>query len=227
VQFAIVGSLLTVVSFPLMRGLLAGAPRNDERSEAAESGWSPAIVVLGVVAFCSFVGEGSASDWSAVYLADELSAAPAVAALAFAVFSAAAAAARFAADPLRARVGAIALVRGGTLLAAGGLVLGLAVHEPAAAIVGFTVLGAGLAPVVPIAFSAAGALDGHATGRNIGRVAGLGYVGSVSGPIAIGWLAQTTSLRLALGITALLALVIAAAAQTVGHEATKARARPT
>jgi MFS family permease len=226
VQFAIVGSLLTVVSFPLMRGLLVGAPRDDGRGEVTESGWSPPLVVLGVVAFCSFVGEGSASDWSAVYLADELAAAPAVAALAFACFSAAAAAARFAADPLRARLGAVALVRGGTLLAAGGLVLGLVVHEPAAAIVGFTLLGAGLAPVVPIAFSAAGALDGHATGRNIGRVAGLGYVGSVSGPIAIGWFAQSTSLRLALGITALLALVIAAAAPAVGREATNAGLAP-
>jgi hypothetical protein len=79
--------------------------------------------------------------------------------------------------------------------------------------------------VVPIAFSAAGALDRQATGRNIGRVAGLGYVGSVSGPIAIGWFAQITSLRLALGITALLALIIAAAARAVGREATDARAR--
>jgi MFS family permease len=172
-------------------------------------------VLLGVIAFCSFVGEGSASDWSAVYLAEELSAAPALAAMAFACFSAAAAVARFAADPLRARVGAVALVRGGTLLAAAGLLLGLAVHRPAAAIAGFTLLGAGLAPVAPIAFSAAGAADPQATGRNIGRVASIGYVGSVSGPIVIGWLAEATSLRLALGITALLALVIAATARAV------------
>jgi MFS family permease len=110
-------------------------------------------------------------------------------------------------------------VRGGTLLAAAGLLLGLAVHRPAAAIAAFTLLGAGLAPVAPIAFSAAGAADPHATGRNIGRVAAIGYVGSVSGPIVIGWLAEATSLRLALGITALLALVITTAARAVQPQA--------
>ena len=214
-HFVVVGAVLTGASLLLMRGLLAARVRAEGPGEAGESGWTPALVLLGVIAFCSFVGEGSASDWSAVYLAQELSAAPALAAIAFACFSAAAAAARFAADPLRARVGAVALVRGGTLLAATGLLLGLAVHRPAAAIAGFTLLGAGLAPVVPIAFSAAGTADPRATGRNIGRVAGIGYVGSVSGPIIIGWLAQATSLRLALGITALLALVIAAAARAV------------
>jgi MFS family permease len=142
-----------------------------------------------------------------------------VAAVAFASFSVAAAAARFGADPLRARVGAVALVRGGTLLAAAGLLLGLAVHQSAAAIVGFALLGAGLAPVVPVAFAAAGAVDPRATGRNIGRVAGIGYVGSVSGPIVIGWLAQATSLRLALAITAMLALVITATARAVQQHA--------
>jgi MFS family permease len=69
---------------------------------------------------------------------------------------------------------------------------------------------------VPIAFSAAGAVDPHATGRNLARVASVGYVGTVCGPIIIGWLAQATSLRLALGLTVVLALVIAASARAVG-----------
>jgi MFS family permease len=117
--------------------------------------------------------------------------------------------ARFAADSLRIRLGNIALVRGGSLIAAGGLGLGLLIHEPAAAIAGFALLGLGLAAVVPIAFSAAGELDPRATGRLVGRVATLGYVGSVAGPIAIGWLAEATSLRTALGLVVLLAVVIA------------------
>ena len=67
-------------------------------------------------------------------------------------------------------------------------------------------LGLGLAPVVPIAFSAAGNLDPRATGRLVGRVATIGYVGSVAGPIMIGWLAEATSLRTSLGRVVVLAL---------------------
>jgi MFS family permease len=215
-HFAVVGTVLAAASVALMRGLLpAVAAALEGPGVATEVRWTPALALLGVIAFCSFVGEGSASDWSAVYLAQELSAAPALAATAFAAFSVTAAAARFAGDSLRERLGPIALVRGGALLAAAGLMLALAVHRPAAAIVGFALLGAGLAPAVPITFSAAGRIDPKAAGRNIARVASIGYVGSVSGPIMIGWLAEATSLRLALGLTAVLALVIAAAAKTL------------
>jgi MFS family permease len=107
----------------------------------------------------------------------------------------------------------VTLVRGGSLLAAAGLGLGLVVDEPAAGIAGFALLGLGLAPVVPIAFSAAGDLDPRATGRLVGRVATLGYVGSVAGPIMIGWLAEATSLRTSLGLVVLFGLLIAACAR--------------
>ena len=49
--------------------------------------WTPALVLLGVIAFCSFVGEGSASDWSAVYMTQELGTSEALGAVAFAAFA--------------------------------------------------------------------------------------------------------------------------------------------
>jgi MFS family permease len=216
-HFAVVAAVLAVASLVFLRGLLAAhrpAPGAAEEEHVTVR-WTLALVLLGVIAFCSFVGEGAASDWSAVYMTQELGASEALGAVAFAAFAVTMAIARFAADPLRARLGNVLLVRGGSLLAAAGLGLGLLVHEPAAAIAGFALLGLGLAPVVPIAFSAAGDLDARATGRLVGRVATLGYVGSVAGPIMIGWLAEATSLRTALGLVVLLALVIAASARSV------------
>jgi len=215
-HFAAVAAVLALASLVFLRGLLPvhrPAPGEPEE-ERVTVRWTVPLVLLGVIAFCSFVGEGSASDWSAVYLTQELDASPALGAVAFAAFAVAMALARFAADPLRTRLGNVALVRGGSLLAAAGLGIALVVHEPAAAIAGFALLGLGLAPVVPIAFSAAGELDPRATGRLVGRVATIGYVGSVAGPIMIGWLAEATSLRISLGLVVLLALVIAASART-------------
>jgi MFS family permease len=216
-HFAVVAAVLALASLVFLRGLLAAhrpAP-GEPAEERVTVRWTLALVLLGVIAFCSFVGEGAASDWSAVYMTQELDASEALGAVAFAAFAVTMAIARFAADPLRARLGNVLLVRGGSLIAAAGLGLGLLVHEPAAAIAGFALLGLGLAPVVPIAFSAAGDLDARATGRLVGRVATLGYVGSVAGPIMIGWLAEATSLRTALGLVVLLALVIAASARSV------------
>ncbi len=216
-HFAVVAGVLAVASIVFLRGLLAADP-----PLAADGSEEPrvrvprtlALVMLGVIAFCSFVGEGSASDWSAVYLTQELDASQALGAVAFAAFAVTMAIARFAADPLRGRLGNVVLVRGGSITAAVGLALALLIHEPAAGILGFALLGLGLAPVVPIAFSAAGDLDPRATGVLVGRVATLGYVGSVAGPIMIGWLAEFTSLRASLGLVVLLSLVIAVSARS-------------
>ncbi len=214
-HFAVVAVLLVLASLVFMRGLLpVRTPHPDAAPEPpADVHWTPALLLLGVIAFCSFVGEGAASDWSAVYMTQELATSPALGAVAFAAFAVTMATARFVADPLRARLGNLALVRGGSLIAAAGLGFALLVNEPAAAIAGFALLGLGLAPVVPITFSVAGDLDPRATGRLVGRVATLGYVGSVGGPIMIGWLAEATSLRTALGLVVLLALLIAVSAR--------------
>ncbi len=215
-HFAVVAAVLAVASLVFLRGLLPAHDQLREESGGAEPAdvrWTPALVLLGVIAFCSFVGEGSASDWSAVYMTQELGTSQALGALAFAAFAVTMALARFAADPLRGRVGNVVLVRGGSLIAAAGLGIALLVHEPAAAIAGFALLGLGLAPVVPIVFSAAGDLDARATGRLVGRVATVGYVGSVAGPIMIGWLAEATSLRASLCLVVVLALVIAVSAR--------------
>jgi MFS family permease len=224
-HFAIVAAVLALASLVSLRGLLPAehhVREEHEREARVVLRWTLPLVLLGVIAFCSFVGEGSASDWSAVYMTQELGTSQALGALAFAAFAVTMAAMRFAADPLRTRFGNVVLVRGGSLVAAGGLGLGLLIHEPAAAIVGFALLGLGLAAVVPIAFAAAGAMDPRATGRLVGRVATIGYVGSVAGPIMIGWLAEATSLRTALGLVVVLALVIAASARAAASPARSA-----
>jgi MFS family permease len=215
-HFAVVAAVLVAASFAFLGGLLPAATREPGESEEPHVPvrWNLALALLGVIAFCSFVGEGAASDWSAVYMTQELGTSQALGALAFAAFAVTMATARFVVDPLRSRLGNVVLVRGGSLIAAAGLGSALLVHEPAAGIAGFALLGLGLAPVVPIAFSAAGDLDPRATGRLVGRVATTGYVGSVAGPIVIGWLAEATSLRISLGLVVLLALVIAVSARS-------------
>jgi fucose permease len=220
-HFAVVAAVLAVLSVVFLRGLLPAHEHVREEADDAESPdvrWTLALVLLGVITFCSFVGEGSASDWSAVYMTQELGTSDALGAVAFAAFAVTMALARFGADPLRTRIGNVPLVRGGSLIAAAGLAAALLIHEPWAGIAGFALLGLGLAPVVPIAFSAAGALDPRATGRLVGRVATIGYVGSVAGPIMIGWLAEVTSLRTALGLVVVLALAIAGSARSCRSE---------
>ena len=210
-NFALAGGALAAVSIAITGSLLhAGRSRQPGKSSGrAVRKWRRALIVLGAIAFCSFVGEGSAADWAAVYLSQEQGAAPGLAAAAFAGFAIGMAGVRFGADRLRARLGSLALIRIGGTIAGAGLALGLVIDVPASTIGGFFCLGLGLGPVVPIVFSAVGALEPSATGRLVSIAAAAGYVGGIVGPVVIGWIADAADLRLALALPAALAFAIA------------------
>jgi len=215
--FAATGAALVVL------GLLAGprvsippvvprTPQPDDPPLRSLRQISVVIWVLGALALCGQVGEGSAGDWSAVYLHVNLGSPPGVAAAGLAAFSVMMAAGRLVGDRLAARFGPVALVRASGLLAGLGLAGGLLVGGPAAAIAGFALLGAGLAGIFPQIVTAAARLDPAHAGHNIGRIAAVAYSGLLTGPVAIGAIASGVGLRDALLVPAALAILVAAAA---------------
>jgi predicted MFS family arabinose efflux permease len=199
----------------------AGAPAAP--AAPAEAGGGPAragllapgVLLLGLLVFCCLVGEGAAADWSTVYLRDNLGAPEDLATAGYAAFSVAMVAGRLAGDRLSARFGPVTLVRGCGLLAAAGLATGLLVGAPAAGILGFGCLGAGLSCIAPQVFSAAGSRNPAAAGQAIARVAGLGFLGFVVGPVLIGFTARLAGLPHALLIPAVLALFVALSAAAI------------
>ncbi len=173
---------------------------------------STVIWMMGLVALCGQVGEGSAGDWSAVYLHVNLGTSVGVAAAALGAFSVTMTVGRLAGDRLAARFGPVRLVRVSGLVAGLGMAAGLAIHTPAAAIAGFALLGLGLAGIFPQIVTAAAGLDPEHAGRNIGRIAAVAYSGLLSGPVLIGAIASGVGLRNALLVPAVLALGVTAAA---------------
>jgi predicted MFS family arabinose efflux permease len=176
---------------------------------------APGVLLLGLLVFCCLVGEGAAADWSTVYLRDSLGAREDLATAGYAAFSVAMVAGRLVGDRLSARLGPVALVRGCGVLAAAGLATGLLVDAPVAGIVGFGCLGAGLSCIAPQVFSAAGGRNPAVAGQAIARVAGLGFLGFVVGPVVIGFTARLVGLPHALLIPAVLALFVALSAAAI------------
>jgi MFS family permease len=168
------------------------------------------VLLLGAVIFCGLFAEAAAADWSAVYMRSAVHAAPDVAAWGYAAFSLAMAGARLFGDRLVERVGAVPLVRAAALTGAAGLTLGLVVHVTAVVIVAFAILGLGMATVVPLTFSAAGNTPGREPGTSVAAVATVGYGGWMLAPPVIGFIAQATSLTVALAFVAAMTVAIAA-----------------
>jgi len=160
----------------------------------------PFLLGLGLLTFCALLAEGAVGDWSAVYLRDSLGAAPATAATGFAAFSLAMALGRLGGGRLARRLGPVRLLRLSGTVAGGGLAMSLLVGHTAAALLGFGLVGLGIANLIPILFSAAGRSQGVPPGTALAAVATTGYLGYLAGPPLIGLAAEAASLPAALAI---------------------------
>lgn len=174
-----------------------------------------ALMGLGIIAFFALVVEGAMADWSAVYLGNTLNTSQAFAAAGYAVFAAAMVVGRFAGDWATTRLKPGRVIRYGGALVTVGLGLGLLVGAPWSALVGFACVGLGLSCAFPVLLSVAGLTPNLAPGVAISAVAVLGYSGFLVGPPVIGFVAELTGLRVALGLVALLGLAMVVLANFV------------
>ncbi|MEV1242267.1 MFS transporter [Nonomuraea sp. NPDC050022] len=221
VTFLSVGAVIALLAAWAAAWALRSRPAPVISADGVRPGLPKGILFLGVLAFCCLVGEGAAADWSSVYLREDLAASAGFAAAGYAAFSIMMTAGRLAGDRLAARFGPVALVRGCGLLAAAGLGLALTIGHPVAAVAGFGCFGAGLSCIVPQVFSAAGHRDPAFAGRALARVASIGYLGFLSGPVLIGGIAELSGLPRALAVPALLAAFVALAATALRTRTTE------
>jgi len=172
-----------------------------------------ALALLGLLAALGLIAEGAMYDWSVLYMKQERGSEAGTAALAYASFSGAMAAGRFGGDWVRARLASVPLLRISGALAAAGMALALLVGEPTVVLIGFALVGLGLANVVPVLFSAAARVPGVSPAHGIAAVSSLGYLGMMAGPPLIGVIAEAQSLTAGLFTVVLFALVLALTAR--------------
>ena len=196
--------------------LFASRPAGHEGSGTQQQrqsrwpAWSWTLACLALIAFGSFLAEGAASDWSAVYLHSSLGASPGLAAVGYTVFSVSMVAGRLAGDRLTDRTGPARLVRISAGIASVSFLAALLAGRVGTGLAGFALLGVGLSVVVPSVFTAASRIG--TPGPNLALVTSIGYLGMLAGPAIIGGLAEAIGLPSALatlvvitGLTAVLA----------------------
>lgn len=199
VHFAVAGAVLVAVT-AAGPGLLT-----DDRPvlEKTRGRWvrpSGVVVLLGAAMLLATITEGAITDWSALYLAS-VDAAEHLLPLGIAVTSGMMLLARLFADGWRDRWGDRTVVVAGSGLAGAGLLTALLAGGVVPALAGFACVGLGMAAVSPCLYVAA-ARYGPAA---LTAAAAMSTTGLLVGPPAIGFLAEATSLRWALGAVAVTA----------------------
>ena len=212
-------ALALVVGATMWVTALAMQGARADRDAGPRRTWpTPALWLIGALVFAGMTAEGAMHDWTVLYLAQERGLAPSAAALGYAGFSAAMAAARFAGDALRLRFGEARLLGAGAVLAALAMVLVLSTPAPAFAFVGLALVGAGVAPIAPILYNAAARRGGAQPAGSIAAVTAIGYGGLMLGPPLVGAIAQAASLTLALAVVVIgPALALAFGARLLGR----------
>jgi MFS family permease len=193
-------------------------PEPPHHAEAGPPKWvrpNRTVLGLGAIAFCVMLGEGAVADWAGVFLKETVKTGSAVAASGYVVFQLFMAVGRLAGDWTGVRFGRVAIVRGGGVLAAVGMLIAIIPRTVGTTFIGLALLGLALSGVVPIAFGAAGNIPGIPAGAGVSMAATSGYFGFLVGPPVIGFLADAISLSVALGLVVVLVLVSAVLAPLV------------
>jgi MFS family permease len=168
----------------------------------------PKLIGLALVALFAMLTEGAMIDWSALYLTLVAHASTGFAAGGYGVFAAAMFAGRLVGDVAVRTAGRRRVVALGAALAALGVALAVIWPAPGVVLIGYGLMGLGLANLVPAVFSQSAA-RAASPAAGVAMAATVGYAGFMLGPVIIGAAAGILSLRVgfALLLGALVAIV--------------------
>ncbi len=214
VHFVGVAIVLAVIALAASTRLLPHRAEPDRAEPPAFALPSRAVLAIGLVGLCAVFAEASGLDWSAVYVRDQLHNAASTAAATVSVFSISMALTRFAGDGLVRRFGAVATVRIAGVCATVGALTVVFGHNVVLVIIGFGLIGAGIAVVIPLVFAAAGRI-GDNPGRSLAGVAGIAYGSGLIAPGVIGGIGHATSLTVSFVVVAVLTAVMAVSARVL------------
>ena len=223
-HFAVAAVLMALVLAYARPGLLPHMQQQPEIAEApapdisADAAAPPArkqrriplptriTLWMGLAMAFGTIVEGAMNDWSALYLKNVAKAAAGLTPMGIAVFSITMVVARICSDSWRKRWGDGRVVVLGSVLAGVGLTVAVLVGGVLPALVGFALVGLGIASVTPCVYVAAAGQGSDA----LALVAAMGTVGLLAGPGVIGLIASGGGLSWAMGAVAISAGVVAA-----------------
>lgn len=182
------------------------------------------IYIMGLLGLAGSIGEGSAGDWGGVLARETFGASQFVGTLPFIAYSFTMVVGRFFGDQLATKFGASRLLKVGGLLGGAGLAGGLIVGGTGGIIVGWFLFGLALSTVIPLLFSAAGAMANKrfqgtiSPAEAVAMISGISYFGFIVGPPLMGFLADVMTLRWAMLVPAGLAIIISASSRIFKSE---------
>lgn len=203
--------VLSVMAVPNSLAVIEKEAKNDttEVESKTKKFPSPLIILMGLVCFIAFLSEGSAMDWSGIYLINEYGVKPALAGLAYTCFAIAMTSGRFAGHYLIKALGEKNIIIYSAVCAALGLFTVVVAPHWIVVLLGYALLGWGCSNIVPVMFSRVGRQSVMSKAAALSCVSIMAYTGSLLGPALVGISSEMMGLSVVFGFIATLLLTIA------------------
>ncbi len=209
-QTAAIALTITILVLSLRSIILS---IHEEKTTEADSGGAKfilpkgALLLMILISLCTNITEGTMADWTAVYMRDIVRTDDYFIGWGLAGYSMFMSLGRFVGDALIPRYGANAILRTGGIVAALGIIMAIAFPYTLTAILGFTLVGAGVSCGAPILYGSAARVPGMAKGAGLATMNTFSMGGFLAGPVLIGFISKSINLPFAFSIIAALALV--------------------
>ncbi|MGW2680687.1 MFS transporter [Streptomyces sp. NPDC001436] len=187
-----------------------------EAGEGWPAGGGRLLLPLCLVMACAYIGDSTVANWSAKYLQDVLGSSEQLATVPYNVYMVTTLVGRAVGDLGVRRFGAVAVVRCGAVVAAGGFAVVAVAPGAWVGMLGFTLLGIGLCVIVPQTFAAAGRLFPYASDTAVARLNIFNYVGFLVGSPLVGGIGDAWNYRGAMVVPMALVLVTLLHARSFG-----------
>jgi len=176
-------------------------PSEVNKKEEKTFGWPNRELLLLIGVGLAFIfTEGMVVDWSAVYIRDVLGSSPETAALGYSACAFAMMLTRLGGDLLLPRFGRKKILFSSSILSSLGVLIIVLGQSPLVGILGFAIIGVGIALGIPILMSLASRAKGFSDGAGIGIFATFAFIGFIIEPPLVGWIAEQINLRWGLGV---------------------------
>jgi predicted MFS family arabinose efflux permease len=175
------------------------------------------VLLIGGLCFILFLAEGAMLDWSAVFLTFSRSVDASHAGMGYAAFAVAMTVGRLNGDRIVQAFGRRRILVVGGFCAAAGFFLAALVPSPAAAFVGFGMVGLGASNIVPVLYSAIGRQKAMPQDLAVAAITTIGYSGILSGPAIIGLVAEVATLPFAFMCLGGMLLIVAGSSRIVSR----------
>lgn len=211
----VITTLMMILTFVASRHSLNKQDTGDQSVNTDEKprGFvlpKPIILLFGLMCFIAFLSEGSAMDWSGIYLVDQFNIDTAYAGLAYTCFAIAMTIGRFSGATIQKKMGEKNTVIYGAIIAALGLVTVILSPAWIVALIGYLMIGFGCSNIVPIIFSQVGRQNVMPKATALSYVSTMAYSGGLLGPALIGLVSVMTGLTVVFAVIVVFILCIPA-----------------